>query len=81
MSNYGFTNEAGEPIMDAAAYRYEQYIDSMYEPDPDEFYAADDDEAPCESDPSACTRADADYVDENTAECPWCRQQWKYDWS
>ena len=38
MSNYGYTNADGEPIMDGAAYRYEQYLDSMYEPDPDDFY-------------------------------------------
>lgn len=37
---YGYTNDAGEPIMDGAAYRYEGYVDSIYEPDP---YGADDD--------------------------------------
>jgi len=35
---YGYQNEDGEPIMDGAAYRYEQYLDSQYEPDPDDFY-------------------------------------------
>ncbi len=30
MAVYGYTNEAGEPIMDAAAYRYEQQLDSEY---------------------------------------------------
>lgn len=28
MSNYGWTNEAGEPIMDGAAYRFEQQLDA-----------------------------------------------------
>lgn len=36
MSNY--FNEAGEPLMDGAAMRYEMYLDSTYEPDPDDFY-------------------------------------------
>lgn len=27
MSNYGWTNEEGEPIMDGAAYRFEQQLD------------------------------------------------------
>jgi hypothetical protein len=27
---YGFTNDAGEPIMDGAAYRFEQQLDSDY---------------------------------------------------
>lgn len=35
MSNY--FNEAGEPLMDGAAMRYEMYLDSTYEPEPDYF--------------------------------------------
>ncbi len=27
---YGYTNEAGEPIMDGAAYRFEQELDAQY---------------------------------------------------
>lgn len=78
MSNY--FNEAGEPLMDGAAMRYEMYLDSLYEPDPDEFYAASNDYAPCDNG-APCERLDADYVDETTAECPWCGEQWEYDWS
>lgn len=53
MSNY--YNEAGEPLMDGAAMRYEMYLDSMYEPDPydeyDEYdYPEWDDCDVCESD-------------------------------
>lgn len=60
MSNYGYANEAGEPIMDGAAYRYEQYIDSMYEPDPDAFYDRWDNE-PDYVDPSECEHGDRSY--------------------
>lgn len=30
MTIYGYTNEAGEPMMDAAAYRFEQQLDAEY---------------------------------------------------
>ena len=40
-----------------------------------------DNEAPCERDPSLCDRADADWVDDETAECSWCGQRWAYDWN
>ena len=48
MSNY--YNEAGEPLMDGAAMRYEMYLDSMYEPDPDDFYRDEPDEPECDED-------------------------------
>jgi hypothetical protein len=57
MSNYGFTNDQGEPIMDGAAYRFEQYIDSMYEPDPDAYYNGWDNE-PDYVDPEDCDHGD-----------------------
>lgn len=45
---YGWTNDAGEPIMDGAAYRFEQQLDhdSAMERwgDGSEFYDYDDDE-------------------------------------
>ena len=78
MSNY--FNEAGEPLMDGAAMRYEMYLDSLYEPDPDEFYSPRDDYAPCDNG-EQCQRLDADMVDLATAECPWCGEQWEHDWS
>lgn len=53
MSNY--FNEAGEPLMDAAAMRYEMYLDSTYEPDPYDGY--DDYEAPY-VDPEDCDHSD-----------------------
>jgi hypothetical protein len=37
MPNYGYTNEAGEPIMDGAAYRFEQQLDEE-----SAFYGSDD---------------------------------------
>ncbi len=45
MSDY--FNEAGEPLMDGAAMRYEMYLDSTYEPDPDDFYNSEDDFIEC----------------------------------
>ena len=64
MSNYGYTNADGEPIMDGAAYRYEQYLDSTYEPDPDDFYAHEDEIL----DPSECSHGDLDYPEGEV----WC---------
>ena len=51
MSNY--FNDAGEPLMDGASMRYEMYLDSTYEPDPDYFlnqYV----ERECHGDPDEC---------------------------
>lgn len=51
--SYPYYNEAGEPLMDGAAMRYEMYLDSLYEPDPDDFYNSyEDDEE--QADPSTC---------------------------
>lgn len=53
MSNY--FNEAGEPLMDGAAMRYEMYLDSTYEPDPDDYYDRWEDEPEeCEDPDHAC---------------------------
>lgn len=41
MSNY--FNEAGEPLMDGSAMRYEMYLDSMYEPEFDPYDSYEDD--------------------------------------
>jgi len=49
--SYPYYNEAGEPLMDGAAMRYEMYLDSLYEPDPDDFYNSFEDE---EIDPADC---------------------------
>lgn len=51
--SYPYYNEAGEPLMDGAAMRYEMYLDSTYEPDPDDFYDRWDDE-PEQADPATC---------------------------
>lgn len=70
MSNY--FNEAGEPLMDGAAMRYEMYLDSTYEPDPYDDYDSWDNE-PEEIDPAVCTHGNVDYSDGGrTAECQDC---------
>lgn len=79
---YSWQNEDGEPIMDGAAWRFEQQLDmdsaaDYYE---DHFYDGED-EAPCEIDPSACTGDDLDYVDDITGECSWCGKRWPFDWT
>jgi hypothetical protein len=65
MSNYGWTNEAGEPIMDGAAYRFEQQLDmeSAHERylDDDEFFGDDE--------PS---HYDFDWDDLDSTGMPWC---------
>jgi hypothetical protein len=64
MSNYGWTNEEGEPIMDGAAYRFEQQLDMESAEqrylDDDEFFGPDDDEH------------SYDFDDLNEDEVPWC---------
>jgi hypothetical protein len=65
MSNY--YNEAGEPLMDGAAMRYEMYIDSMYEPDPDEYYDSYD-----EGDYDECPNCDDEGMDPQSGECAYC---------
>lgn len=57
MSNY--FNEAGEPLMDGSAMRYEMYLDSLgdREPDSDAFYDNDGDVL----DPSECGHGSLDY--------------------
>ena len=46
MTHYGWTNEDGEPIMDGAAYRFEQQLDLDSRDDyyADHFYDGDYDE-------------------------------------
>lgn len=62
MSNYGYTNDQGEPIMDGAAYRFEQQLDmdSMADYYADRFY--DDDGYPDEIDPDDCDHGDGTYL-------------------
>lgn len=54
--SYPYYNEAGEPLMDGAAMRYEMYLDSTYEPDPDDFYNSYEDDE--QADPSTCPHTD-----------------------
>lgn len=67
MSNYGWTNDQGEPIMDGAAYRFEQQLDADYAEDrarmqwDDDFYADYPEEEHV-----------LDYDDTNEDETPWC---------
>lgn len=65
MSNYGWTNDAGEPIMDGAAYRFEQQLDYdlAQERGMDDFY---DDDSWNEE------RHTLDMDDTNPAGIPWC---------
>lgn len=50
MSNYGWTNSDGEPMMDGAAYRFEQALDADYQPDPDDYMGYNDEPDECEDD-------------------------------
>lgn len=57
MSNYGWTNEEGEPVMDGAAYRFEQQLDMDSRDDymADHFYDDDfEEECPEDHDCEAC---------------------------
>lgn len=60
MSNY--FNEAGEPLMDGSAMRYEMYLDSMYEPDPDDFYNVAEDEDYFYDNPDECPHTDGTFL-------------------
>ena len=66
MSNY--FNEAGEPLMDAAAMRYEMYLDSTYEPDPYDDYAYDEPEV----DPEDCSHDDKTFRSNGCVDCDIC---------
>ena len=69
MSNY--FNEAGEPLMDGAAMRYEMYLDSTYEPEPDYFLTYDVYRE--EIDPEDCDHGDFSYSRERwSATCDGC---------
>lgn len=50
MSNYGWTNEEGEPIMSGEAYRFEQQLDADSRDDyyADHFYDDDGEEELCD---------------------------------
>lgn len=60
MSNY--FNESGEPLMDGAALRYEMYLDSTYEPDPDDFYNREVDEDYYYDNPDECPHDDGTFM-------------------
>ena len=73
MSNY--FNEAGEPLMDGSAMRYEMYLDSTYEPEFDPYDHYEDGDI----DPDDCDHADGTYlgssdgdVTEGDYECDLC---------
>lgn len=82
MTTYGWTNEAGEPIMDGAAWRFEQQLDmdSVYD-SWDEMSGRFDGEAPCELDADDCTGGDLNKVDDHTGECRYCATEWPYNWN
>jgi len=67
---YGYQNEAGEPIMDGAAYRYEQYLDSMYEPDPYDY--EDNYDEPEQADTATCTHGNGSYPENAGFSCDDC---------
>jgi hypothetical protein len=69
MSNYGWTNEAGEPIMSGEAYRFEQQLDLDSRDDyyADRFYDQDDyDEG------EECPDCGDFGLDTQTGECAFC---------
>lgn len=82
MSNYGWTNEDGEPIMDGAAYRFEQALDAQYAEERayDDFYN-NDGETDCDFGQEFCTGGDLDWIDDLHGECSWCGKVWDYDWN
>lgn len=57
MSNYGWTNADGEPIMDGAAYRFEQALDDQYANERAYYYDLYED-----IDPEDCPHADGTYL-------------------
>lgn len=80
---YGWTNEAGEPIMDGFAYRFEQALDEQYG-----YESAQErmDDAlhyePELLDPAVCTHdGNLDKIDDNTAHCIDCDSPVPHDWS
>lgn len=71
-------NEDGEPIMDGAAWRFEQQLDAEAAEErlEIEYMDAWQDDAPCESDPDDCDGADLDGNNDGTWECHWCGKEW-----
>jgi len=68
MSNYGWTNADGEPIMDGAAYRFEQALDAQYADErgyDDDYYAS-------ELDLDNCNHSDRSYADGGDVICDRC---------
>ena len=68
MTHYGWTNEDGEPIMDGAAYRFEQQLDLDSRDDyyADHFYDGDYDEG------EECPECGDYGLDVQTGECGFC---------
>lgn len=83
MTNYGWTNEEGEPIMDGAAYRFEQALDAEYaeqrymdDNDYNPWDEGEDYECPdCGLDADECECPEVDYVPE--AEDAWLDGSWE----
>lgn len=69
MSDY--YNEAGEPLMSGEAMRYEMYLDSTYEPDPDDYYDAWDEE-PEPQDPATCEHGNGSFPEGAGFDCDDC---------
>ncbi len=65
MTYYGWTNSDGEPIMDGAAYRFEQQLDDEYAQQrfEEEFYQNYSDEPTCDN---------IDYDDQDADGRFWC---------
>lgn len=61
--SYDYFNEAGEPLMDGAAMRYEMYLDSIHEPDIDDHYESWDCEPDGSLDPMTCSHDNTDEYD------------------
>lgn len=69
MSNY--YNEAGEPLMDGAAMRYEMYLDSMDDHYDEYPYGYGPDERD-DIDPEDCEHHDRDYRNNGCVDCAVC---------
>lgn len=73
MTHYGWTNEEGEPIMDGAAYRFEQQLDMDSQADyyADHFYDNEGEPEECEDEEHDCVDCEGQ-PDGTGWHCSWC---------
>jgi hypothetical protein len=72
MSNYGWTNEDGEPIMDGAAWRFEQQLDMDYANERAQMAWEEDMMRDYEPDGDCCDMGDYDQQEDDSWVCAYC---------